>query len=80
MTYHANNSSDFLGLRTSHGGRKQVVYDANGGRRIILDIRDPNVSEAMIDEALKESINTSNVLRGVIAALKARDIYIDNAS
>jgi len=80
MAYHANNSSDFVGLRTAFGGRKQVVYDANGGRRVILDICDPTASEAQIDEALKEGINTSNVLRGVITALRARDIPIDIAS
>jgi len=80
MAYHAKNNSDFVGLRTAYGGRKQVVYDANGGRRVILDICDPTACEAKIDEALKEGISTSNVLRGVITALKARDISVDIAS
>jgi hypothetical protein len=80
MAYHAKNSSEFVGLRTAYGGVKQVVYDANGGKRVILDIRDPTACEAKIDEALKEGINTSNVLRGVITALKARDIPIDIAN
>lgn len=80
MSYHAKNNSDFVGLRTAYGGHKQVVYDANGGRRVILNICDPTACEANIDEALKEGINTSNVLRGIIRALKARNIPIDIAS
>lgn len=79
MAYHAKNSSDFVGLRTLFSGRKQVVYDANGGRRVILDICDQTASDEQIDEALKEGIKTSNVLRGVITALLARDIPIDIA-
>lgn len=80
MVYHAKTSSDFVGLRTSFRGRKQVVYDANNGRRVILDICDPSISDAKIDEALKEGINTRNVLRGVISALQARNIPIDFAT
>ena len=80
MAYHAKNNSDFVGLRTAFGGRKQVVYDANDGRRVILDICDAKACETKIDEALKEGINTRNVLRGVITALKTRDIPIDIAN
>lgn len=80
MVYHAKTSSDFVGLRTSLGGRKQVVYDANNGRRVILDICDPLIPDAKIDEALKEAIDTGNVLRGVISALYSRNIQVDFAN
>ena len=80
MAYHAENSSDFVGLRTILGGRRQVVYDANGSQRVILEICDPTAPEAKIDEALKEGIDTQNVLRGVISALQARNIPIDITS
>ncbi|MDA9020306.1 hypothetical protein N9H60_03955 [Flavimaricola sp.] len=80
MFYHALNSSDFVGLRTVLGGRKQVVCEVKNGRRILLDICDPAVSDAKIDEALKEGINAQNVLRGVVTALLARNIPIDYAN
>lgn len=80
MFYHALNSSDFVGLRTVLGGRKQVVCEVKNGRRILLDICDPAVSDAKIDEALKEGINAKNVLRGVVTALLARNIPIDYAN
>ena len=79
MVYHAKTSSDFVGLRTSFGGRKQVVYDADNGRRVVLEICDSSIPDAEIDAALKEGIVTSNVLRGVIAALHSRNIQIDFA-
>lgn len=37
-------------------GRKHVIYDENTGRRVILDICDPSISDAKVDEALKEGI------------------------
>lgn len=80
MVYHARGSSDFVGLRTLLGGRKQVVYDANNGRRVILEICDLSIPDATIDEALKEGIDTCNVLRGVISALHSRNIPIDVAN
>ena len=80
MVYHAKTSADFVGLRTCFGGRKQVVYDADNGRRVILEICDSSIPDAKIDEALKEGIVTGNVLRGVIAALHSRNIQIDFAN
>lgn len=80
MSYHARNGSEFVGLRMMVGGRRQVVYDVVSGKRILLDIRDPRVTDDEIDSALKEGINERNVLGGVLAALKARNIDVDFAS
>lgn len=33
-----------------------MIYDENNGRRVILDICDPSISDAKVDEALKEGI------------------------
>lgn len=79
MAYHAKNGHDFVGLRTAIGGHKQIVYDDHCQRRIIINICDSTASEAKIDEALKEGISANNVLRGIILALKVRDITIDIA-
>lgn len=80
MSYHAINSSDFVGLRTLLGGSKQVVCEVKNGRRILLNICDPDASDAQIDEALKEGISAQNVLGGVVSALLARNITVDFAN
>ena len=80
MSFHARNGSDFVGLRSIVGGRRQVVYDALTGRRVLLNIRDANATDDDINSALKEGINARNVLGGVLAALKARNIDVDFAS
>jgi hypothetical protein len=80
MFYHAQNGSEFVGLRSSVSGRRQVVYDVRTGKRVVLDIRDATATDEDINSALQEGINARNVLGGVLAALKARNIDVDFAS
>jgi len=80
MSFHARNGTEFVGLRSVIGGRRQVVYDARTGKRVVLDIRDVSATDDDINLALKEGINARNVLGGVLAALKARNIDVDFAS
>jgi hypothetical protein len=62
------------------GGRRQVVYDAMTGKRVLLEIRDTRATDEDINSALKEGIEARNVLGGVLTALKARNIDVDFAS
>ena len=80
MSYHARNSSDFVGLRVLIGGRKQIVCDNKAGHRVLLNVCDSAASDAQIDEALKEGINSRNLLGGVILALQTRNISVDFAN
>ncbi|WP_137702381.1 hypothetical protein [Marimonas lutisalis] len=80
MSFHSRNGSEFVGLRSIVGGRRQVVYDARTGKRVLLNIRDAGAADFDINAALKEGINARNVLGGVLAALKARNIDVDFAS
>lgn len=80
MVYHAQNTSDFVGLRVGFRGGRQVVCEIRNGRRVLLNICDPSASDAQIDEALKEGITARNVLAGVMAALQARNISVDFAN
>lgn len=80
MSFHAQNGSDFVGLRSIGGGRRQVVYDAHIGKRVLLNIRDADATDDEINSALREGINARNVLGGVLVALKARNIDVDFAS
>jgi hypothetical protein len=80
MSFHARNGSEFVGLRSIVGGGRQVVYDGHTGGRVLLDICDLGASDDDINAALKEGINARNVLGGVLAALKARNINVDFAA
>lgn len=80
MTFHARNGLEFVGLRSMVGGRRQVVYDAMTGKRVLLEIRDARATDEDINSALKEGIEARNVLGGVLTALKARNIDVDFAS
>jgi len=80
MSFHTRNGSEFVGLRSIIGGRRQVVYDAQTGKRVLLDIRDASASDDDINAALKEGINARNVLGSILAALKARNIDVDFTS
>ena len=80
MSFHTRNGSEFVGLRSTIGGRRQVVYDAQIGKRVLLDIRDASASDDDIIAALKEGINARNVLGSILAALKARNIDVDFTS
>jgi hypothetical protein len=74
MTYHSSNGKEFVGLRSKAGGAYQVVYDAQIGQRIVLEISDPKANLCAIDAALREGVISRNVLAGVLKALKIRDI------
>ena len=80
MSFHTRNGSEFVGLRSIIGGRRQVVYDAQIGKRVLLDICDASASDDDINAALKEGINARNVLGSILAALKARNIDVDFTS
>ena len=80
MVFHANNSSNFAGVRTAFTGKKQIVVEANNGKRVLLDICDPRASDLSISEALQEGIHAPNPLAGVLTALHARNIAVDFAS
>jgi hypothetical protein len=60
--------------------KKQIVIEANNGKRVLLDICDPRASDLSISEALQEGIHAPNVLAGVLTALHARNIAVDFAS
>ena len=55
MFYHSKYSNDFVGLRTTLGGGKQILREINDGSRVLLNICDLKFSNTQIDEALKEA-------------------------
>ena len=80
MFYHSKYSNNFVGLRTTIGGGKQIVCEIDNGRRVLLNICDPKSSYTQIDEALKEGITAKSVFGGIMTALNARNILVDIAN
>lgn len=77
MSYHSKNGKEFVGLRKKPNGAHQVVYDAQAGVRVLVDIKDQKASLRAIDEALREGVNARNVLSAVLNGLKIRNIGFD---
>ena len=80
MVYHSKYSNDFVGLRTTLGGGKQIVCDIDNGSRVLLNICDPKSSNTQINEALREGITAKSVFGGIMSALNARNILVDIAN
>ena len=80
MVYHSKYSNDFVGLRTTLRGGKQIVCEIDNGPRVLLNICDPKSSHTQIDEALKEGITAKSVFGGIMTALNARNILVDIAN
>tara|TARA_B110000977_G_C10776426_1_gene376805 strand:+ start:63 stop:305 length:243 start_codon:yes stop_codon:yes gene_type:complete len=80
MFYHSKYSNDFVGLRTTLGGGKQIVWEINDGSRVLLNICDLKFLNTQIDEALKEGITAKSVFGGIMSALNTRNILVDIAS
>lgn len=77
MAYHSKNGQEFVGLRASRNGTKQIVYDTITGERIVLTIKSTSVPSNAIDAALREGIRSQKVLSGVLKALDARNIAFE---
>jgi len=77
MSYHSKNGNEFVGLRMKPNGAHQVVYDAQTGLRVLVDIKDHKANLHAIDEALREGVNARNVLSSVLKGLKSRNIGFD---
>lgn len=77
MVYHSKTGKEFVGLRLRANGIRQVVYDSQSGVRVLVEIKDRKANIDAIDEALREGVNTANVLSGVLNGLKSRNIGFD---
>jgi hypothetical protein len=77
VTYHSENGHEFIGLRSLRNGRRQIVYDAVSGQRVVVTIGDLTTSAMIIDEALQEGIQAAKVLPGVLTALSKRNIRFE---
>lgn len=77
MTYHSKSGKEFVGLRIKPNGKHQVIYDAQAGMRVVVDIQDHKTNLSAIDDALREGVDSRNVLSGVLNGLKRRNIGFD---
>lgn len=77
MAYHSKDGQEFVGVRASRNGKKQIVYDASAGKRIVLTIKSNSVTAHAIDAVLREGIGAQKVLTGVLKALDKRNIAFE---
>lgn len=78
LAFHTADGTAFVGLRQRPNGRRQVVYDEVSGKRVVLDLSGTAAQDADILSALREGAQSRNALGGIIAALRARSVAIQD--
>ena len=78
LAFHTADGTAFVGLRQRPNGRRQVVYDEVSGKRVVLDLSGTAARDADILSALREGAQSRNALGGIIAALRARSVPIQD--
>ena len=74
VIFHSPQTSDFVGVRPTRDGHRQVVCEVDNERRVLLHIVDASVPDTSIAEALIEGVAARNLMAGVFSALRARKI------
>ena len=79
MGFHSSDGRHFLGCRSNARGRLEVVYDREGGRRMVfgLDASEEHVS--LVSDALRAAIHHRNVVSALYSEITARKIQFDTA-
>jgi hypothetical protein len=67
---------DFLGLRQSHRGETEIVYDDGVARRMIWRVA-PGASAEAVGEALRAAVSQRRVVPALYAELRKRAIAIE---
>ncbi|MCM2563785.1 hypothetical protein M8745_16815 [Lutimaribacter sp. EGI FJ00014] len=80
MSFHSVDGLFFLGCRQARDGGLQVVYDENGGHRMIFDLGAPAGQSDRVTPALRAALRERNVIAGLYREMAARKITIEPAS
>ena len=75
MVFHSKDGSEFVGLR-ERGGACQIVYDQQGGRRVVLTLEQAQPDRHALTEVLRGAAQGRNILSAVVAELAARRIAV----
>lgn len=67
----------FIGLRRRVTGIRQIVYEQEPKRRIVITILDAQISDNEICELIDHASSTSQVIQEVVRELKKLDVKID---
>lgn len=79
MVIHSERHPEFLGLRLSKAGQKQVVCETVVSGRVVLNLMPSCSNEAAIEAAFKEAIKERSVMSGLLKALSSRGISFEFA-
>ena len=77
MPFHSVDGQHFLGYRHARDGGLQVVYDENGGHRIIFDVDAPAEKRGRLARALRAALRERNVIAGLYREMNALKIPIE---
>ena len=79
MNFHSSDGEHFLGVRTNRRGETEVVYDNAGRRRVIFRLEGQPPANDALERALRQSVESDNVLGALRASLVAQNIDFDLA-
>ncbi len=79
MNFHSSDGEHFLGARTNRRGETEVVYDNAGRRRVIFRLEGQPPESDALERALRQSVDSDNVLGALRASLVAQNIDFDLA-
>jgi hypothetical protein len=77
MGFHSRDGQHFLGCRSTPKGRLEVVYDREGGRRMVFALDASAEHASLVSDALRAAIHHRNVVSGLYSEIAARKIQID---
>jgi hypothetical protein len=78
MTLHSIDGKEFIGLRVTAFGKRQIVYDNANGQRKIIDIMTQTATEEQINTVLQQAITSPRVLPTLRASFAAHKIKLDD--
>lgn len=80
MVVHSEKRPEFVGLRLSKTGQKQVVCETVVAGRVILNLSSSCSNDATLEAAFKEAIKERSVVSGLLRALSTRGINYEFAA
>jgi hypothetical protein len=77
MAFHSKDGRHFLGCRSTARGGLEIVYDHEGGHRVVFALDASAEHASLVSDALRAAIHHRNVVSGLYSEIAARKIQID---
>jgi hypothetical protein len=80
MAFHSKDGRHFLGCRSTARGGLEVVYDREGGHRVVFALDASVEHTSLVSDALRAAIHHRNVVSGLYSEIFARKIRIQSSA